>query len=138
MTDQELYITPGRCGPGSSGQQKNAEKLCSKQNSEGKECVRPVTYDTSNARNFDFPAGYFERGIIAFIVESTNPYIVTRNMQSEWTCRQMDQDSTPGPLCKGFAFCKGNKRERICKHIMAVDLKFGPKLQDLDRRNFSV
>lgn len=99
----------------SEGQLRNAKKLQSLKNSEGQEVVRRS--DIGNQANTE-----------SFIVETSSAYLVEKNENQEFTCYQLDQDNSRNKLCKGYQNCRhptGKKYEKICKHIVAVDMKFG-------------
>ncbi len=98
----------------SKGQLQSAKRLIKSKDSQGLEAVRRL--DQVN-------------GIETFAVCSKQTYIVSKNQDSIFECNVIDQDGTASnKLCLGFQNCSylpNPRQEKVCKHIISVDQKFG-------------
>ena len=128
MTQQITFRRP--MDVASKGQLQSAKRLIKSKDSQGLEAVRKtIIGDQAEA---DYPTGFveanFPNGVETFIVVSKQTYIITKDTEENFECNTIDQDGTQGQLCLGFKNCsfKPNPRqEKICKHIVAVDMVFG-------------
>ena len=112
MTQQITFRRP--MDVASKGQLLSAKKLQTQKDSQGLEAVRRL--DQVN-------------GIETFVVCSKQTYIVSKNQDGIFECNVIEQDGTPSnTLCLGFKnnkFLPNPRQEKICKHIVAVDMAFG-------------
>jgi hypothetical protein len=108
----------------------NAKKLQTRKDSEGQEAIRRSL--VGDRPTDDFPIGFFDERIESFFVGTNYPhiYVVRKTKDSIFECNKIERDGTIGSICMGFRNCSylpNPRQEKICKHIVAVDLKFGNK-----------